>query len=40
MINLDSKGTVGRIYEGDYIQNIEALGLVVSENKFFMFLPL
>ena len=38
MVNLDPRGMVGRIYEGDYqtlLQNIEALGLVVSEKKIF-----
>ena len=36
----DSRGMVGRIYKEDhyncYIQNIKALGLVVSEKKNFL----
>ena len=35
----DHRGKVGRIYKEDtthcYIQNMKALGLVVSEKKFF-----
>ena len=37
---MDPRGTVGRIYEEDprhcYTQNMNALGLVVSEKKIFI----
>ena len=38
---MDPRGTVGRIYIEDhynsYIQNMKALGLVVSEKIFYVF---
>ena len=41
---MDPRGTVGRIYkEEHYIllqKNMKALGLVVSEKKFFYVLPM
>ena len=43
---MDPRGMIGRIYKEDhypvhcFTQNMKALGLVVSEKIFFMFLPL
>ena len=41
MAKLDPRGMIGTVYNGTtkhcYIQNIEALGLVVSEKKRFQF---
>ena len=44
MATLDPRGMVGRIYEGDclhsYTQNINALGLMVSEKKIYYVFPI